>query len=497
MAMTRRNSKNDNIILNTIEDLVPQDHDVRKLDTCIKWDFIYLLVKHLYSDFGRPSIDPVVLFKMVFINITFGIHSMRKTCREIQVNLAYRWFLGISMDEEVPNYSTWSQNYIRRYGDSEVFEQIFDEILKQAMSYGFVDMETVFGDSTHQKANANKNKSINKEVEIVKKVYEEELLDEINKDRLAHGKKPLKTTGKEELNFDEDTGELKKDVETKHIKESKTDPESGCFHKGEKEKCFAYSHQTFCDKNGFVVLSLCVPGNVHDSVSFFPAYHLLNETYKDQIKNLSLDAGYITPAICKTILEHKQKMYAPYKRPMTKKGFFKKHEYVYDEGFDCYICPNIKLLEYSNTNKLGYKEYKSNPNDCKDCPFLKQCTESKNHQKVVTRHVWEEYREEVMDEIRHTPEWKEIYPKRKESIERVFGDCKEHHNLRYTRLRGLEKNQHQALMIFACHNLKRMARWSWKTSSKFMHSIINQLIYCCISLKEKGYSRWSTPLSTI
>lgn len=196
MAMTRRNCKNDTIILNTIEGLVPQDHEVRKLESCIDWSFIYPLVEHLYSDFGRPSIDPVVLFKMLFINIVFGIGSMRKTCKEIQVNLAYRWFLGISMDEQVPNYSTWSQNYIRRYGDSQVFEQIFDQILKQAIAYGFVDMETVFGDSTHQKANE-----------------------------------------KEELNYDEETGKLKKDVETKHIKVSKTDPESGCFHKGEKEKC--------------------------------------------------------------------------------------------------------------------------------------------------------------------------------------------------------------------------------------------------------------------
>lgn len=497
MAMTRRTSKHDTIILNTIEDLVPQDHDVRKLDSCIDWDFIYPLVKNLYSDFGRPSIDPVVLFKMVFINIVFGIHSMRKTCREIQVNLAYRWFLGISMDEEVPNYSTWSQNYIRRYGDSDIFEQIFDEILRQAMEYGFVDMETVFGDSTHQKANANKNKCFDKEVAIVKKVYEDELLDEINKDREAHGKKPLKSTEKEELNFDETSGEIKKDIETKHIKVSKTDGESGCFHKGEKEKCFAYSHQTFCDKNGFVVLSLCVPGNVHDSVSFFPAYHLLNEKYKDQIKNLCLDAGYITPAICKTILEHKQKMYAPYKRPMTKKGYFKKYEYVYDEGYDCYLCPNIKLLEYRNTNKLGYKEYKSNPEECKECPYIEKCTQSKNHQKVMTRHIWEEYREEVMDEIRHTPEWKELYPKRKESIERVFGDCKEHHNLRYTRLRGLEKNQHQGLMIFACHNLKRMARWSWKTSLNTRHHLIKRVIYLFETQKEKRYPLWSTTLSTI
>lgn len=87
--------------------------------------------------------------------------------------------------------------------------------------------------------------------------------------------------------------------------------------------------------------------------------------------------------------------------------------------------------------------------------------------------MWEKYREEVVDEIRHTVKWKEIYPKRKESIERVFGDCKECHNLRYTRVRGLQKNQHQALMIFACHNLKRMTRWSWKISTK---SIIKRMI---------------------
>ncbi len=190
-----------------------------------------------------------------------------------------------------------------------------------------------------------------------------------------------------------------------------------------------------------MVLTLCVAGNVHDSVSFFPAYRMLSEKYKDQIKNICLDAGYVTTAICKTILENNQKMYAPYKRPMTKKGYFKKNSYemVYDEGYDCYLCPNDKVLEYSTTNKSGYKVYKSNPKDCESCLLKEKCTQSKNHQKVLTRHVWEEYHEEVMDEISHTPEWKEIYPIRKESIERVFGECKEQHNLRYTRLRGLQK----------------------------------------------------------
>ena len=121
-----------------------------------------------------------------------------------------------------------------------MFHHIFTRILKQASEYGFVDLETVYGDSTHQKANANKNKYTDEEVEIVKRVYDDELLKEINADRIAHGKKPLKETKAEELNYDEETGSLKKDLVSKHIKVSKTDRESGCFHKGEKEKCFAY-----------------------------------------------------------------------------------------------------------------------------------------------------------------------------------------------------------------------------------------------------------------
>ena len=140
MAMTNRaNIKRDGLIMSTLDDLVPQDHLVRTLEATIDWKFIYPLVKSLYSNFGRRSIDPVVLFKMIFINYTFGINSMRKTCEEIKVNIAYRWFLGISIYEDVPNYSTWSKNYQRRYKDSEVFDQIFNHIIRHGIDNGFID----------------------------------------------------------------------------------------------------------------------------------------------------------------------------------------------------------------------------------------------------------------------------------------------------------------------------------------------------------------------
>lgn len=476
MAMTNRNNtKIDSIIMYTLDELVPQDHLVRKVEDALDFCFIYPKVKHLYSQYGRPSIDPVVLFKMLIINILFGYNSMRKTCQEIQVNLAHRWFLGISIDEPVPNFSTWSQNYIRRYKDSTIFEEIFEKILSQAVEYGFVDCTTVFGDSTHQKANANKRKLIKKEVEVIKKKYEEDLLKEINEDRECIGKKTYDTIEPSEYAFDEETGEEVKITKKRIINESTTDPESGCFHKGEKEKCFAYSQHAFCDKNSFVLTVATAPGNVHDSVSFFNAYkQLMNWEHAYEIQNVSLDSAYRTPAICREIIKNNQVPYMPYKRPMTKTGFFKKYEYAYDELYDCYICPNAKVLNYTTTTREGYRQYKSDPKDCENCPFKDQCTNSKNHIKVINRHLWESYREQA-DEIRYTPKWKEIYPQRKETIERVFADCKENNGLRFTRLRGLKKNQHNAWLIFACHNLKKMAIWKRKSQGKPCFNLENLL----------------------
>lgn len=152
-----------------------------------------------------------------------------------------------------------------------------------------------------------------------------------------------------------------------------------------------------------------------------------------------------------------------YKRPMTKKGFFRKHEFVYDEYYDCYICPNDEVLKYSTTNREGYKEYKRNPDKCKDCPFLKQCTESKNHTKLVVRHVWEEYLEKAED-IRHTMGSKELYALRSQAIERVFADAKELHGMRYAKHMGLSRVKMELNFLFAFMNLKKLANRLWKNS---------------------------------
>lgn len=446
MYMSKTNSNiNEIMVISPLEALVPKDHLVRKLDKYVDWSFIYDIVAPLYSNKGRGWTDPVVLFKMMFINKIFGINSMRKTCDEVQVNVAYRWFLNIGFDDKVPDHSTYSQNYRRKYKDANVAEAIFANILMQLQDNKLIDVQSVFIDGTHIKANANKNKYKKCDINKAARHYQAELDNDINEIRASEGKKELK--------------EVEPKVLKSNTKVSTSDSESGLFHKGEKERCFAYNANTACDKNGYILGTYVLAGNIHDSQSFYGIYNHLLENFNSKIKYVVADAGYITPHICKQILDNKQTPIMPYKRPMTKRGYFKKYEYVYDEGFDCYICPNDKLLEYKTTNREGYREYKSNPVECRECPYLSKCTQGKTKTKLITRHIWESYKEEVCDHIRHTDEWKMIYPKRKETIERVFADGKSKHGMGFTRYKGRKKVADDVLLICAAMNMKKMVMY--------------------------------------
>ena len=286
-------------------------------------------------------------------------------------------------------------------------------------------------------------------------------------DRQSHHKKPLKK---------------KEQTEEKEIAQSTTDPECGMFHKGEHEKQFAYVVNTVCDRHNFILDFVVNAGNIHDSVMFDEVYDKAVKRFPG-IKVIAADAGYKTPWIAKQIIDDGRIPSMPYKRPMTKKGFFKKYDYVYDEYYDCMICPANEILRYSTTNREGYREYKSDPEKCSVCPFKEKCTESKTNQKVVMRHIWEKYIE-LVEDYRHTPEYSDIYKLRKETIERVFADAKEKHAMRYTQYRGLAKVKAEATLRFACMNLKKLAKW--KRIKGLLRSFIRGFIQALAQVIQKS-----------
>lgn len=441
----------------SIDQLVPEDHLLRKVDAAIDFDFIYDLVEEKYSpDMGRPSIDPVTLIKIPIIQYMYGIKSMRQTIKEIEVNMAYRWFLGLDFYDSVPHFSTFGKNYKRRFEGTDLFEQIFQNILLQCMNAGLVDTETIFVDATHVKAAANRKKA--KKILVAKKsarAYDEQLRKEIDKDRQTHGKKPLKDRDDHD---DPEGGTPLESGELKEQKQSTVDPESGWFHKGEHKEVFAYSIQTACDKYGWILDYTVHPGNEHDSKSFPWLYEKLKNL---KPKTMVMDAGYKNPPTAKMLMDEGISPIYPYTRPGGKKGMIPKREFIYDEYYDCYLCPQDQVLKYATTNREGYREYKSDRKVCANCPILEQCTQSKIHQKTITRHIWQDYLD-ICEEKRFTEEGKMLYSMRKETIERDFGTAKEHHAMRYTQMRGKEKMSMKVAMTFACMNMKKLARIVWR-----------------------------------
>ena len=457
------------------EGLVPQDHLLRKIDAAVDFSKIYEMVEPLYcTDNGRPSIDPVVLFKMVLIQHLYGLNSLRRTASEVSVNIAYRWFLGYRLTEETPHFSTLSYNFRHRF-IAETVDAIFAWILEEIAEAGYLSPEAVFIDGTHIKARANIKKCVKEEVPVAAKRYADELMEEINEDRENHGKKPFdddkdnKPTKKKKDNTSKKKLKNRKKEEKKRkVTKSTTDPECGLFVKGDHKKQFAYEAHTACDKNGFVLEVEVTPGNVHDSVAFDDVYDRLVEKYPE-VETIVADSAYKTPHICKKIFRDNRVLSTAYKRPQAMKGGHEWWKYVYDEYNDWVICPEYHELRYVTTNREGYREYKSNPRICEKCPTRELCTKSKDCVKTVTRHIWKDY-EELADDARYTEKYQKLYKQRKEKIERVFADAKEKHGMRYTHYMGLAQVTNRVRLKFAAMNLKKLAVWKWKRTHR-KHSI--------------------------
>lgn len=428
----------------TIASLVPSDHLLRKIDAAIDFSFIRDRVAHLYCpDNGRPALDPVVLFKTLFIGYLFGVRSERQLMREIQVNVAYRWFLGLRLTDKVADASTLSQNRRRRFADTTIYQDIFDEIVLRAIGAGLVDGTVLYTDSTHLKANANKNKYDLALVAKSRADYLDALDQAIDADRAAHGKKPLKAAEREPA--------------VKETKVSRTDPDAGYMVRDGKPKGFFYlDHRSVDRKHAIITDSFVTPGNVHDSIPYLGRLDRQRARFGFDVRAVGLDAGYATAGICHGLAECGIEGVIGYARPPHRDGTLRKRDFAYDRQLDGYRCPGGQLLPYATTNRAGYREYKSDPAKCRTCPLLASCTGSANATKVVTRHVWQDAKEHV-DANRLSAWGKKLYARRKETVERSFADAKQLHGHRYARMRGLAKVAEQCLLAAACQNMKKIA----------------------------------------
>jgi len=428
----------------SIEELVPGDHLLRKIDRHMDFGFVRERLYPMYCpDNGRPAVDPLVLFKMLFIGYLYGIRSKRQLVREIQVNAAYRWFLGYGLRDKIPHHSTISQNRRRRFDGTDVFRELFEDVVLKAIDTGYVDGRGLYTDSTHLKANANKQKHCKKVVRRNTRRYLDDLENAVTEDREAHGKKPLRQKTEDE-------------PEQKEIKASTTDPDSGFMTREGKPKGFYYLDHRTCDgKHNLITDVHVTPASIYDSLVYLDRLDYQRERFGFRVDEVGLDAGYNTPDICRGLNERDIFGVVGYRSPGGVKGRFRKSRFNYDKDSDTYTCPAKQTLLYRTTNRHGYREYVSDPRICKNCEHLHLCTQSQNTQKVVTRHVWETHKQ-ILNENRLSDRGKKIKRRRSETVERSFADAKELHGYRYARFRGLHRVESQCLMTAMVQNIKKL-----------------------------------------
>lgn len=440
--LKRSESKQMKMSFVTLEELMPQEHFLRDLDKFVDFDFIYDNVADLYSNTGRPSIDPVVMIKMMLIGYIYGIDSERKLEQELTVNIAYRWFLGIDFDERVPDHSTISQLRRRKFDGTTVFRDVFDEIVRKCIEAGLIDGKLLLTDSTHIRANARNDLREVIEVPDTPTEYMQKL------DREAYELGLIK----EPVEYDT--------AKTKEVTKSITDPECGLMKRPGKPIGFHYlDHQTCDSKYGIITDVFVTAGNVHDSTPHTARLKYQIDKFDLKTEAICADASYDSGEVYDSMLKLNIKTFIPERSRSGTPNYeseFDPKNFTYCETEDKIICPAGNELTFSTYRKKDRrKRYSAGKSDCKECPHKNQCIGNSKNPRNVDRSLHEEARS-VQRKNLNSPEYNAAMRLRQIWCEGNFSHQKERHNLRRTRKRGIERVTEQCLLSACALNLKRL-----------------------------------------
>jgi len=436
----------------SIEDLVPEDHFLRKVDAAVDFSFVYDAVREYYcEDNGRPSIDPVTELKYLLVGFLYGIESERRIEQEITVNMAYRWFLGLDIDDRVPDHSTISQLRRRKFNGSDLIKELFGHVLALCVGAGLVSGKLLITDSSHVKANATKMSKVT--VEIVKDMTEYfEKLDEYE----AEERKRL---GMPEI--------TRKPLEPKKTQQTKsvTDPEAGWLNRPNKPEGFHYlTHQTIDAQNGIIVDVAVTPGNTPDNEPYLEQLERCESTLNAlniEVEAVCADSAYDTALIHKEMETREITIYTPKKEKADNtKVEYKRDVFTYNREDDVFICPNGEILKLRCLQRHEYgvfREYRADTKTCKQCPNRDKCLAPSQKSRKIQVNIFQN----IVDKHHMTDgseEYNAAMRKRQILCEGTFAAQKAHHNLRRLFRRGLGAAEDHCLLSAIAINIKRMIR---------------------------------------
>ena len=435
---------------------MPEDHFLRKLDALIDFSFIYDEVRELYCENnGRPGIDPVILVKYLLVGYLYGIESERRIEQEIQVNMAYRWFLRLDIGERVPDHSTISQNRRRRFDGENLYRQLFERVLVMCIEKGIVDGKLILTDSTHMKASASKRSEHTVMVEKEAAWYMERLdkYEALEREKLEQAGK-IKPKRAQSARKSE-AAQAEKTV-------SSTDPESGFLQRPGKPQGMHYlDHQSVDAKNGIIVDVAVTSGNVTDAAPYLDRVEHMKEHIGLEIEIVGVDSAYDISLVHHELSEKGIRLISPINDEEPRyKAELKKSDFIYNEEEDIFICPQGKRLPLCrlqrSENNIS-REYRAERKDCRGCPVRDKCLSVSQLCRRIQVNIFERaVRENHKGD--GTPEHRMILNLRQIWCEGRFAAQKARHNLRQTFRRGLEAAETHCLLSATALNLKRMVK---------------------------------------
>src|SRR5271165_4266990 len=420
-----------------IEDQVPEDHLLRLIDRHVSFDFVQVKLRDSYSDTGRPSIDPEVLLRILLLGYLYGITSERKLVEELRMHLAWRWFTGLGFDEEVPHHSTFSKNRHGRFLESNLFQELFEEIVKRCMQTGLVKGEHMSVDGSFIQANADHHS----------RVPREQLAEVAQVNR----------TVREYLAELEQENPVEPPV-PQQDQVSTTDPDSTYATKGGPARLGYYNNYLIDNSSCVIVGVQATPARLsHESLAARQMIERHQQRYGSGPRTLAADNTYGNGELLQWLDDRGITPYIRVKEnPRGKSALYGIEKFTYLPEQNCYVCPEGKQLTYVGINQLNRTHlYYSTPKRCRECSQKERCTRGKY--RMIAIHVCEAARQKAYA-VAQTPQFAEALRKRRK-VEALFSELKNLVGLRRLRLRRIKFVREQFYLAAAAQNLKRLVRF--------------------------------------
>jgi len=425
-----------------LDDVVPSDHRAREIAEVLDLSWVHGELASYYSNLGRPSFDPVLMIRMLILGYVFAIRSERQLCREVQVNLAYRWFCGLSIEDKIPDHSAFSRARNERFRDSDIFRRVFERVVEACIAAGLVGGEGFAVDASLIAADANKQRSIpGKDWD---KKRDAETASRAVKEYLA--------------TLDDAAFGAASDVVPKFV--SPSDPAAQWTGAMRGPAFFAYADNYLIDVKFGIIMDVEASRAIRQA-EVGAAKTMIERTearFGIKPKRLAADTAYGSAANLNWVVNDKK--IAPHIPVIDKSkredGTFSREDFTFHKEGNVYICPAFNIL--TTTGKVMNGEmlaYRASVPNCAACAFKSRCCPKEPARKIL-RSIYEEARD-VARALAKTEAFEQSCRDRKR-VEMLFAHLKRILRLGRLRLRGPRAAQFEFTLAAIAQNLRRLAR---------------------------------------